>query len=133
MVKHNQIENDQVGMQLQPYVVVDFILEHELMFVAVQNLGARPALDVSVKWEPAFRGLSGEQATSELALFKALAYLAPGRVIRTLLDTRQAYFQRDEPTLLTARLSYQDENGRKYRQVIRHNLEIYRDLAEPGG
>ncbi|MFN2197835.1 MAG: hypothetical protein ACK2UW_17075 [Anaerolineales bacterium] len=131
MAKKNPEADEPIDPRLRPYVVVDFLLEQELLFIVVQNFGARPALEVSIKWEPTFRGLNGEQATCELPLFHNLTYLAPGRTIRTLLDTRQAYFQRDEPTRLTARLNYQDEYGQKYRQIIPHNLEIYRDLAEP--
>jgi hypothetical protein len=117
--------------QLRPYVIVDVLFEDGLLFLAVQNIGARPAFEVKVRWEPSFRGLGGSQLTSDLPLFKALTFLAPGRCIRTLLDDSQAYFQRDEPTQLAAFISYKDDQRRSYRQTIQHNLEIYRDLVYP--
>lgn len=112
-------------------MVVEVLLEQEWLLLAVRNLGEHPAVDVQVAWEPRFRGLGGEQATSELPLFRELSFLAPGREIRTLLDTRQAYFLRQEPTRLAAHLSYKDEQGGRYRHTIHHNLEVFRDLAVP--
>lgn len=117
--------------EARPYVLVDIVLEADLFFIEVKNIGERPAYQVRVRWQPSFRGLGGEQATSELPLFTELAFLAPGRAIRTLLDTRMAYFHRGEPTRLRAAVSYQDERRRKYQHTIPHNLEIYRDLVLP--
>ena len=39
--------------------------------------------------------------------------------------------QRREPTRLTATITYADRDGRRYTDVIAHDLEVYRDLAEP--
>jgi hypothetical protein len=127
-MQENQVQSTQLP---RPYVSVDVLLEQEWLLLAVRNLGDRPAVDVRVQWEPPFTGLGGQQATSTLPLFRELSYLAPGREIRTLLDTRQAYYQRGEPVRLVAHLSYRDEQGNRYLHTIHHNLEIYRDLALP--
>lgn len=113
----------------EPEVIVDFEFERGLLFVAVCNLSARPALEVSTRFDKPFRGLGGAREMNALALFKRIEFLAPGKEIRTLLDSSSAYFARDEPTLLTATVSYRTAAGESLRHAITHDLSIYRDLA----
>jgi hypothetical protein len=113
----------------EPEVIVDFDFEGGLLFVGVRNLGARPALEVSTRFDKPFRGLGGARKMNGLALFKRIEFLAPGKEIRTLLDSSAAYFAREEPTLLTATVSYRTAAGERRRYAITHDLSIYRELA----
>lgn len=117
-------------------VVVDFVFEDGLLYVSVANIGERPALKVSCRFEPGFHGLGGSVEISRLALFRNLEYLAPRKEIRALVDSSAAYFARKEPTKLTVTVAYRDETGARRQTTIRHDLGIYRDLAyvvrEPG-
>ena len=58
------------------------------------------------------------------------AGLVTGKQITQLVDHADAYFQREEPTRLTATITYADRAGRRYSEVIPHDLDIYRDLAQ---
>jgi hypothetical protein len=111
-----------------PQVIVDFEFERGLFFVGVRNLGDQPALDVKVEFDKPFTGLGGSREMNRLGLFGRIRFLAPGREIRTLLDSSAAYFARKEPTLLTATVSYRTSAG-KNKHSITHDLSIYRDLA----
>jgi hypothetical protein len=110
-------------------VIVDFEFERGLLFVVVRNLGDRPALDVKVGFDKPFKGLGGSREMNKLALFRRIRFLAPGREIRTFLDSSAAYFARKEPVLLTANVSYRDAAGERRKVSITHDLSIYRDLA----
>ncbi len=110
-------------------VVVDVVFERGLLFLALVNASAAPAFDVSVRFDPPFRGLGGTQRTSELALFANVAFLAPGREIRTLLDASAAYLDRGEPTRIGAEVSWTTPHGERRTHALRHDLEIYRELA----
>ena len=55
--------------------------------------------------------------------------LAPGKEIRTLVDSSAAYFARKEPTKLEIAVTYRDEDGARRQATIAHDLGIYRDLA----
>jgi hypothetical protein len=110
-------------------VIVDFEFDRGLLFVAVRNLGDRPALDVQTTFDKPFKGLGGAREIDRLRLFKRIRFLAPGREIRTLLDSTSAYFARKEPTVLTATVSYRTAAGERRRHSITHDLSIYRDLA----
>jgi hypothetical protein len=113
-----------------PQVIVDFDFDGGLLFVAVRNLGARPAYKVSTVFDRPFRGLGGRREMNRLRLFRTIEFLAPGKEIRTLLDSSAAYFARREPTRLTATVSYRLAGDRRRREhVITHDLSIYRDLA----
>jgi len=110
-------------------VSVDFVFDDGLLYVLVANIGERPALKVSCRFEPAFHGLGGSVEVSRLPLFRNIEYLAPGREIRTLVDSSAAYFARREPTKLEIAVTYRDEDGARRQATIAHDLGIYRDLA----
>jgi hypothetical protein len=112
-----------------PRVILDFEFERGLLSIVVRNLGELPAADVRVEFDKAFTGLGGTREMNPLALFSKLRFLAPGREVRTLLDSSAAYFARKEPTLLTATVSYRSPGGERRRDVITHDLSVYRDLA----
>jgi hypothetical protein len=112
-----------------PEVIVDFIFEDGLLFVALQNISDRPAYDVSVTFDKSFCGMGGERDVSALRLFKRTPFLAPRRIIRTFLDSTTAYFARKEPTSIVVKVSYKDVGQREYAHTIEHDLAIYRDLS----
>jgi hypothetical protein len=112
-----------------PQVMVDFQFERGLLFVSMRNLGDGPALKVSTDFDKAFRGLGGAREMNKLRLFRRIEFLAPGKEIRTLLDSSAAYFARKEPTLLTATVTYRTAAGERKQSTITHDLAIYRDLA----
>jgi hypothetical protein len=119
----------------QPDVIVDFLFEQGLFHVMVANIGDVPACSVSVKFDKPFRGLGGATDVSALALFRQISFLAPHKRIETFLDTSSAYFQRREPTRITALISFRDTQRCSYERRITHDLGIYKDvtyLLKPG-
>ncbi len=112
-----------------PEVIVDFICENGLLFVALQSISDRPAYDVRVAFDKPFRGMGGEQEVSALRMFQHTPFLGPRRCIRTFLDTTAAYFRREEPTSIAATVTYKDFAQREYAHTIEHDLAIYADLS----
>jgi hypothetical protein len=87
-----------------PDVILDVLFEDGLFYLALRNIGTRPARDVTVGFDRPIFGLAGREEISALALFRRVPFLAPGREIRTLLDASAAYFARGAPERI--------ENGR---------------------
>ena len=116
-------------MEPLPDVIVDFIFEDGLLFVAVTNIGSQPAQRVHVGFDPSFKGLGGTASIPHLALFRNIEFLAPSRSIRTLLDSSAAYFGRQEPERISVTVSYSDRSGREFGCTINHDLAIYRDIT----
>ncbi|MGQ0649620.1 MAG: hypothetical protein ACT4P7_18865 [Gemmatimonadaceae bacterium] len=112
-----------------PEVIVDFLFDHGLFHVAVANVSDVAAFQVSVEFDPAFRGLGGEREVSSLPLFRGIEFLAPRKRIETFLDSSSAYFDRREPRRISAVVSYRDARQRGYTRRIVHDLSIYEDVS----
>ena len=112
----------------RPEVIVEFLLEDELLFLAVRNIGDAPATRVRVRLEPSIRGLGGQLDVGGLALLRQLEFLGPGREIRAFVDSLAAYLERQEPRAVSATVSYADPGGRRYRATIRHDLAVFGSL-----
>ncbi len=117
----------------QPDVIVDFIFDAGLLFVSIQNIGERPALNVSVVFDQRLVGLGGKKEISDLPLFKNIEFLAPRKVITAFLDTSESYFARNEPTKISARVTFRNSDGGEYDRKVRHDLEIYREIGYIAG
>lgn len=116
-------------MKGEPKVILDVVFEDGLLFLAVRNIGDAPALDVQTTFNRKLVGLGGARDVAALPLFRNIAFLAPGREIRTLLDSAPAWFARTRSTALTARISYRDEAGERHRAKVTHDLDIYREIG----
>jgi len=116
------------GDRPRPYVIVDFVFESGLFTIAIENIGERPAIDLSMVFDKEFHGARG-QVIPKLALFRRIPFLAPRRRIVTFLDSSAAYFARGEPTDITVTVAYADASGTSFKDVMRHDLGIYRDVS----
>ena len=110
-------------------VIVDVVFDDGLFFLRLQNIGSRPARDVSVSLEPKIMAPYGDQLINDLTLFKSLRFMAPGKLIDVFLGTRTAYFKSCQPAEIRATVEYLDRRGRTRRGVIEHDLSIYADLG----
>lgn len=110
-------------------VILDVVFDRGLLFLVVENLGDRPAHSVRVKFDRPFSGLDGTKKMQRLALFRKLEFLAPHKAIEVFLDRSASYFARDEPTQLTAAISWRTPEGARRSTTVHHDLEIYRDLG----
>ena len=113
----------------RPEVIVDFLFREGLLFVSVENIGEESAHRVRVRFSRRIFGVEGTREISAKALFKKLEFLPPHKRIETFVDTSHSYFSRKQPTRITVRVTYRDGQNRVYRSVIKHNLEIYRDIG----
>ncbi|MDZ7653925.1 MAG: hypothetical protein U5L03_15890 [Burkholderiaceae bacterium] len=109
-------------------VIVDVLCEDELLHLVLANIDDQPALRVRATFDRSIVDASGRDVT-RLALFARCEFLAPGRSIRTLLDTRTNYFRRRQPARFVVTLNYRDVAGRAHEHLIRHDLSIYKELA----
>ena len=115
-----------------PHVIVDFVFDRGLFFIAVRNISQQPAYKVSVKFNHKLYGLGGAREVSALPLFRNIEFLAPQKQIATFLDSSDSYFARKQPTKVKVQISYLDAEGDKHNISIAHDLDIYRTLAFTG-
>ena len=115
--------------QRRPDVILDVVFEDGLLFLALRNIGSRPAVAVSTEFGRPLLGLGGTKDVAALPLFRRLEFLAPGREIKTLLDSSASWFGRRQATKITARVAYRDAEGERYETTLKHDLAVYRQVA----
>jgi hypothetical protein len=113
----------------RPEMIFDFEFEDGVLFISLRNIGGRPAHDVRTNVEPRISGLGGRMVLSDLPVLREIPFFAPGKCIRFLFDSSASYFARGEPSRISARITWSDQEGNEYAAVIRHDLEIYRTLT----
>jgi hypothetical protein len=116
-------------VQGQPDVVVDFTFSRGLLHIDLTNIGDSPALDVVVAFDQELWGVGGRRLVSEISLFRHTAFMVPQKSISTFLDSSASYFRRGQPLDVTATVTFKDRAGKGYRNVIKHDLRIYRDIG----
>lgn len=115
-------------VRARPDVIIEFLFDQGLLHLALRNIGDRPAIAVSVKFDKKIVGLGGLKDISTLPVFRQLEFLGPGREILVFIDQSHSYFAGKQPTRISARVSYSDSEKRKHEVTINHDLEIYREL-----
>jgi hypothetical protein len=110
-------------------VILDVVFDRGLLFLVLENTGDRPAHAVRVTFAERFSGVGGTKRIDRLALFRKLEFLAPWKSIEVFLDRSADYFARDEPTRLTATVSWRTPAGERRRATVLHDLEVYRELG----
>lgn len=109
-------------------VVVDVVFEDGVLYLELANLATRPALDVRCSFDPPLVDLQGRDV-SELRLFRRVAFLGPGRRLRTLLDSVPGYFGRAAPARTVVTVEYERSGQPRRATTVTHDLELYRELA----
>lgn len=114
----------------RPEVIVDFSLDAGLLSVSLKNVGATSAYRVRTQFDKPFYGLGGEKCISELRLFRQVSFLPPQKEYRQFVDLLAAYAKRKEPMRIKATVSYRDRDGRRYEEIMAHDLRIYLELGQ---
>lgn len=110
-----------------PEVIVEFLFAEGLFHIAVRNIGDKPALKISIRFDKKIIG-AGKKEISALALFRNIEFLGPQREIVAFVDQSSAYFLGRQPTTILVKISYRDAQQNKFEESITHDLEIYREL-----
>ena len=108
-------------------MVVDLVLEAGLLHLELANLGAQPARNVTCRFDRPLADLSGRDV-GELALFKHMPFLMPGKRIRTLLGRAAAFCTTEGPTTVAITVDYDDNRGIRRTASVEHDFSVYRDL-----
>ena len=112
-----------------PHVIFEILLKEGILWMVVRNIGPKPAFFIRIQFEQSFKGLEGAKHMNTLPLFTQLDFLGPHREIQAVLDRSAAYFHRDEPLRLVARVKFEGDNGPKYETRSIHNLEVFQELG----
>jgi hypothetical protein len=87
-------------------------------------------VNVRVTFSRPLKGVGGEVRLSELAIFKGLGVLRPGRELRVFWDSTTRLLQAERPVAFEAAVAWEDVGGRAYVARYRHDLAVFRELPE---
>lgn len=113
----------------RPDVYIDIEHDQGQLHIVLANQGRSSAYRIRSEFESPLIGVEGSKQISDQALFHCTEFLPIGKRITTYLDSSQAYFNRDEPTLIKISLCYEDRFGHQFQREILHNLAIYQDIG----
>ena len=116
-------------IQGQPDIIVDFVFDQGVISIDLTNIGDSPAVGISVSFDKELWGVGGNRLVSAISLFRRTAFMPPGKSISAFVDTSASYFKRGQPLEVTATITFSDRAGKSYRNVIKHDLGIYRDIG----
>jgi hypothetical protein len=120
---------ENAALHRDPHVILDFVFDRGLLSISIKNIGTQPAYSVQVEFSHKLMGVEGTLEVSAFPLFTQLEFLPGGKEITTYLDRSTSYFRSQQPTQITAQITYTDAAGEKHSNTIRHNLEIYRGIG----
>jgi hypothetical protein len=103
-------------------------LERGFFFFVLENIGDEPAVKVVTKIGGKIIGPDGKKAINDLAIFRSLEFIPPGKEFRILVGSAAVYFSTKQPTKFTAVITYSDASKNGYNESIAHDLSIYGDL-----
>ena len=113
----------------KPDVIVDFIFERGLLFIALINIGKAPAYNITVEFSREIQGIEGSKLISQMPLFRRLEFMPPGKKIVTFIDSSASYFQHEQPLDIETIVTFRDHRGRRFLNRIKHNLDVYRNIG----
>jgi hypothetical protein len=114
----------------RPEVIVDFGVEEGMLSVTLKNIGRASAYAVKTEFDKDFYGLNGEKCISRMRLFRRVDFMPAGKEFCQFVDILASYAKRKEPMRIKASVSYQDREGRRYRETMAHDLRIYLELGQ---
>ncbi len=116
--------------QARPEVVLDVDYTEGAFELVLVNLGAAVAFQPRVEFEGELIGAGGDVVISDLPIWKRLGLLRPGKAIRVFLDADALVYRRKTGRKIRAVVTYFDEAGRPYEQVVEHDLDAYRGMPQ---
>jgi multidrug efflux pump subunit AcrB len=119
--------------QERPYVIAYFDAESNgVIDFVIENSGNSPALNVTVKFNPAPIDFSG-RPLNQVSLFeKPISFLPVGKSLRQLVDVGHSFLADGKPTKFSVSLSYTSIHHEIYRESAEHDLAYLKQATRPG-
>lgn len=116
----------------KPDVIVDFIFDRGMLFIALVNIGKAPAYSILVEFNREIQGVEGSKLISQMPLFRRMEFMPPQKKIVAFIDSSASYFQREQPAEIETVIAFKNRRGRSFLNRIKHNLNVYRDIGYIG-
>jgi hypothetical protein len=119
--------------QSRPYIVVDLVpgfASPKLIDMVITNIGATPAYDLRVKFDPpperAREDVPEFKLRNARILNKPTPMMAPKREFRMFFDNSIDRYASDLPMSFTVTTTYQDSHRTRYTEVTTLDFDVHR-------
>ena len=109
----------------RPFVIVDLEVENFIFSVAVSNIGTMLARDVEITIEPRLRSSIADTDLSKIKMLAGIPSLAPGRSLRSFIDTAMSRHGSDLPDSHEVRVRYAGESDRRFDERMVLDFGLY--------
>ena len=119
--------------QERPYVIAYFDAESNgVIYFVIENSGNSPALNVTVKFNPAPIDFGG-RPLNQVSLFeKPISFLPAGKSLRQLVDVGHSFLADGKPTKFSVAISYTSIHHAIYQESTEHDLAYLKQATRPG-
>lgn len=104
--------------------------DNGILYIIIENIGPYSAYNVSIRFDKEITGVEGNKKISAMKIFDHIEFLPPHKKIRIFLDTFVSYILRKQPLIIGATVNYSNKNNQEFRNVINHDLSIYKDIPQ---
>lgn len=120
--------------QARPFVIMDFEVEENWIYLSISNLGRTLAREVAFEISPPFKTGRGRTFENLKMLQEGIATLPPGKTIRTFFDSSIERKNQGLPDVYAVTVRYTDghpkpRRRRRYEDHFDLDLEIYRNVS----
>lgn len=102
--------------------------DNGILYIIIENIG--PVSAYKIKFDKEITGVEGDKKISSMKIFDRIEFLPPHKKIRIFLDTFVSFILRKQPLIIEAAVIYSDKNNKEFRNVINHDLSIYKDIPQ---
>jgi hypothetical protein len=121
MVKNSEDES-------RPYIIADIEINDHCVFFIIRNIGKLPAKELKVKIEPDIVNTIGKSLNTTL-FSKPISIVAPGKEIKTFINTSMVVFKSEAPKVFEVALEYKWGNAKVENESYRLDISMYHDLV----
>lgn len=112
-----------------PELVLDFQCEKGVLFIVLENIGLASAYAISVKFDKKISGNKGRNIGA-MNIFNCLEFMPAGKRFQIFIDSFHSYITNKQPLVVEATIVYSNKRGRQCKEIIKHNLSIFKDIQE---
>jgi hypothetical protein len=101
------------------------------VYFVVENSGNSPALDLSLRFEPAPTHFSGRTLDQDSTFARPIPFLPAGKSLRQIIDAGHRFLAEGRPTRFSVALAYSGIQGSSYSDKFDHDVEWMKQATVP--
>jgi hypothetical protein len=99
----------------RPYVIFDLIIENNVIYAELKNIGETPAIDVNIILDEKLAYISADKKAPSFSE-RPIVFMAPKRVIRDFINMSFEIFKNEQTHVYKSKIIYKNKEGDIYEE-----------------